>query len=68
MPSFWIAWLLIIATDVGSTYLGVVNPSPTSAPVLLQLALLPWLALVWAIILTVLPEYLILSGIRLFKR
>jgi hypothetical protein len=68
MPSFWIAWLLIFLTDIGSTLIGVLNPPADAAPALITLALLPWLAVVWAIVLTLMPEYLILSAIRLFKR
>jgi hypothetical protein len=29
---------------------------------------MPYLAFLWALVLTVMPEYLILSGIRLFRR
>jgi hypothetical protein len=68
MPTFWIAWLLIFLTDIGSTFFGVMSPAPDAAPILRQLATLPYLAGLWALILTLLPEYLILSSIRLFKR
>jgi len=68
MPSFWISWTLIFLTDVGSTFFGVVTPTADAAPIFHQLASTWPLAALWALILTVMPEYLILSGIRLFKR
>ena len=68
MPTFWISWVLIFLTDVGSTFFGVVSPAPDAAPVFHQLAVLWPLAIVWALVLTLLPEYLILGAIRLFKR
>lgn len=68
MPTFWISWVLIFLTDVGSTFFGVVNPAPDAAPVFYQIATLWPLAVAWALILTLMPEYLILGAIRLFKR
>lgn len=68
MPSFWIAWLLIFLTDVGSTFFGIISPAPDAAPILRQLAIMPYFAFLWALVLTLLPEYLILSSIRLLKR
>ena len=68
MPAFWIAWLLVVLTDVGSTLLGVLNPAPDAAPVFLQLAATPIAAIFWSVLLTAAPEYLILGGWRLFRR
>lgn len=68
MPSFWIGWLLIVVTDISSTLLGVLNPAPDAAPILIQMASLVPLAIIWAIVLTFVPEWLILSGARLFRR
>jgi hypothetical protein len=68
MPAFWIGWLLIVATDVGSTLIGVLNPPADAAPVLLQLAKLIPMAIVWALLLTFVPEWLILSATRIFRR
>jgi hypothetical protein len=68
MPAFWIGWLLIVATDIGSTLLGVLNPAPNAAPILIQLASIVPLAIVWAIALTFVPEWLILSATRLLRR
>lgn len=68
MPSFWIGWLLIVITDIGSTLLGVLNPAPDAAPILRQLAQIVPLAIVWSILLTFAPEWLMLSARRLFRR
>lgn len=68
MPSFWMGWLLIVLTDIGSTLLGVMNPAPDAAPVFLQLASIAPAAIAWALILTAAPEYLILGSLRLFRR
>lgn len=68
LPTFWIGWVLIVLTDVGSTLLGIVNPPPDAAPIFLQLAATPFVAIIWALVLTAAPEYLILGGMRLFRR
>lgn len=68
MPAFWLAWALIVLTDVGSTLLGVLNPAADAAPVFHQLAARAPLAIVWSLVLTVTPEYLILGGIKLIRR
>lgn len=68
MPVFWVGWLLMVITDIGSTLLGVLNPAPNAAPILIQLAGIVPLAIAWAIVLTFVPEWLILSGVRLFRR
>lgn len=68
MPSFWIGWILIVLTDVGSTLLGVLNPARDAAPIFHQLAQTAPAAIGWALILTAAPEYLMLSGWRLFRR
>jgi len=68
MPSFWIGWVLIVLTDVGSTLLGVLNPAPDAAPIFHQLAMIAPAAIIWAVILTAAPEYLILAAWRLLRR
>lgn len=68
MPTFWLGWVLIVLTDVGSTLLGVMNPAPDAHPVFLQLAKTAPAAIFWALVLTAAPEYLILGGWRLFRR
>lgn len=67
-PLFWAAWLLIVATDVGSTYQGVRAPAPGAWEITRQVAAEPWLAFFWASILTFAPERLIIGGIRLLGK
>lgn len=67
-PIFWIAWLLIVGTDVGSTYAGVRSPSPDAFLVTRQVAAVPWLSVVWAVLLTFSPEWLIIAGLKLLRR
>lgn len=68
LPQFWIGWVLVVLTDVGSTLLGVLNPAPDAAPVFHQLASMLPVAFIWAGVLTAAPEYLILGGVKLFRR
>lgn len=66
-PLFWLAWLAIVGTDVFSTWLGVRNVQPDSWLLTQQIAANGWAALVWASVLTFLPEWAIL-GARFFLR
>ncbi len=65
---FVIGWLLIVATDVGSTYLGVRSPQPGAWPITRTVAANGALAFLWAAVLTFVSDYLILGGWRLVKR
>lgn len=68
LPTFWIGWVLIVLTDVGSTLLGVLNPAQDAAPVFHQLAAMLPAAVFWALVLTAAPEYLILGAWKIFRR
>lgn len=68
LPQFWIGWVLIVLTDVGSTLLGILNPPANAAPVFLQLAAMPAVAVLWALVLTAAPEYLILGAWRILRK
>jgi hypothetical protein len=59
---FIIACLLLHATDVGSTALSVINPTADAWPISLWIAHTWYITAVWAIILTYLPERLIIAG------
>lgn len=66
---FVIGWLLIVATDVGTTYLGVRMQPPADAwPITQSIATSAFLAFVWAAILTFVSDWLILGGIKLLGR
>lgn len=65
---FAVGWLLIVITDVGSTYLGVRAPAPDAWPITLTIAASAGLAFVWAAVLTFISDWLILGGVKLLKR
>lgn len=54
--------VVIHGSDIGSTYLGVVAPRPGSWPIAMWVASVPPVALVWSLVLTYLPELLLLKG------
>lgn len=66
-PLFWIGWLLIVGTDVGSTWLGVRQVAPDSWLLTKQLAANGWIALVWSMLLTFAPEWLMLGAKRFLR-
>ena len=55
-----VVWIVINATDVGSTYLGIVAIEPTAWPVNRWLAATWWAGGTWALVLTYLPESLMM--------
>jgi hypothetical protein len=57
-------WMIVIATDVGSTYLGIQNPGLRPWPVSVWLVATPWAGGLWALILTFWPELLIIFAVR----
>lgn len=65
---FIIGWLLIVATDVGSTYLGVRAPQDGAWPITMTIASSALLAFGWAAVLTFASDWLILGGWKLIKR
>jgi hypothetical protein len=67
-PLFWLAWLPLVATDVGSTYVGL-RATPDTAPLIIQQIAASWVlsALVTAV-LTFTPEYMVIGALRLLRR
>jgi hypothetical protein len=65
---FWVVWLVIVGTDVGSTFRGVRGPSPGAWPLVQQVTGSDWLSAAWAIVLTFAPEWLIIGGVKLLRR
>lgn len=63
----WVAWVLIVGTDLGSTYQGIVSPPAGAEQWLKDVAASDWASGFGAILLTFAPEWLILGGIRLLK-
>jgi hypothetical protein len=65
---FAMSWLLIVATDVGTTYLGVRTPQPDAWPITQTIAASAGMAFIWAAILTFVSDWLIIGGWKLIKR
>jgi hypothetical protein len=68
LPLFWIGWLPIVGSDVGSTLFGLVSVRADDPLILQQLAAAWPIALVCAIILTFLPEWMIVGGLKILRR
>jgi hypothetical protein len=58
-------WLITIATDAGSTFVGVQTLGPRPWDLSIWLANTTWAAVLWALILTFAPEALMLYAWRL---
>jgi hypothetical protein len=67
-PLFWLGWVVIVATDVGSTYLGVRTPPPDAWPITIQIASSGWVAFVVSLSLTFIPEWMLIGAKYFFKR
>jgi hypothetical protein len=63
----WLIYLLIIGTDLATTALGVLNPTPETPPLLTYLAVSLQAAAIGTVVLTFLPEGLILGGLKLLR-
>lgn len=61
-------WLIVILTDIGSTFAGVQNPGPRPWPISVWLAETDLAGGVWSVLLTFFPELLILYGLRELKK
>jgi hypothetical protein len=64
----WVVYFLLIGTDLLTTALGVLFPSPTAHPAALAMAGNMVIAPIATVILTFLPEQLILFGLKMFRR
>lgn len=65
---FVMSWLLIVVTDVGTTYLGVRAPQPGAWQITQTIAANAGLAFAWAGVLTFASDWLIIGGWKLIKR
>lgn len=57
-------WLAVNAGDIASTFVGVTTPQPDSWPITRWIATTVWVAGAWTLILTYVPELLIIAGVR----
>jgi len=67
-PLFWIGWVIIVGTDVGSTYLGVRTPPADAWPITLQIASSAGVSFVVSLVLTFIPEWMLIGAVRFLKR
>lgn len=65
---FAVGWLIIVFTDVITTYLGVRTPPENAWPVTVTIAASAFLSIAWAAILTFVSDWLILGGWKLLRR
>lgn len=63
----WILWLLVLLTDIGSTFLGVIVPEAGATPLALWAARSWFVTGLWSAVLTFIPEWLILGGGKLLR-
>jgi hypothetical protein len=65
---FVTGWLLIVFTDVVTTYLGVRSPAPDAWPITQTVADSALLSIMWAAILTFVSDWLIIGGAKFLRR
>lgn len=58
------AWCAVHLTDVGATWIGVAYVEDSSWPIAQWMATQLWASVLWSIVLTYLPEVLIMAGWR----
>lgn len=66
-PERWVIWLTLVAIDVTTTYVGFVGVEH-QWPFVAQIAALPFWSVLWALVLTFAPEWLILGGWKLISK
>jgi hypothetical protein len=59
-----VLWLLMVGSDIGSTFQGVIQPGPEAWELTKRIASEPLLSISWSLILTFAPEWLISAGVR----
>ena len=68
LARFVIGWVLIVFTDVFTTYLGVRAPDDGAWPITLTIAASSLLSIGWALVLTFVSDWLILGGWKMLRR
>lgn len=63
----WVVWFVLIASDVGTTYAGAKNPDPSGLAIMRDIAAAAGPLIVYAILLTFIPDRLIRFGWRAIK-
>lgn len=60
----WIVWIVLIASDIGTTYAGAKNPDPSGLAIMRDIVAAGGLLAAYAIILTFIPDRLVRYGWR----
>jgi hypothetical protein len=63
----WVVWLVLIVSDVGTTYIGARQPDPSGLAIMRDIASASISLGVYAILLTFIPDRLIRFGLRALK-
>lgn len=63
----WVVWVVLIASDIGTTYAGAKNPDPSGLAIMRDIVASGGMLAAYAIILTFVPDRLIRFGWRAFK-
>jgi hypothetical protein len=63
----WIVWLVLIASDIGTTYAGAKNPDPSGLALMRDIIASGGLLAAYAIMLTFIPDRLVRFGWRAIK-
>lgn len=65
---YWAIWIALVATDIGTTFFGVlVSVTASSWPIVREIAALWPVAFVWALVLTFVPEWFVGGARKLIK-
>jgi len=65
---YWIVWILIVVSDVGTTFLGVTTPGENASTLAQQIAASVGASALWALVLTFIPEWFMIGGTKLIRR
>jgi hypothetical protein len=63
----WLVWIVLIASDVGTTYAGAKNPDPSGLAIMRDIVAAGGLLAAYAILLTFIPDRLVRFGWRAIK-
>jgi hypothetical protein len=63
----WIVWIVLIASDIGTTYAGAKNPDPSGLALMRDVIASGGMLAAYAIILTFIPDRLVRFGWRSLK-
>lgn len=63
----WAVWIILVVTDVGTTYIGARNPDPSGLSIIRDIAAASATLAAYAILITFIPDRMIRYGWRTLK-